>query len=64
MIPFLCDYDSLFRCHTSYVTNYDSQQEEECEEIKAAVDSGYKRRRAGERQERKSVANTKIIAKK
>ena len=21
-----------FRCHTSYVTNYDSQQEEECEE--------------------------------
>ena len=23
---------SIFRCHTSYVTNYDSQQEEECEE--------------------------------
>ena len=23
---------NLFRCHTSYVTNYDSQQEEECEE--------------------------------
>ena len=27
-----CDHSYDKRCHTSYVTNYDSQQEEECEE--------------------------------
>ena len=28
----LCDHSYDKRCHTTYVTNYDSQQEEECEE--------------------------------
>ena len=27
-----CDHSYDKRCHTTYVTNYDSQQEEECEE--------------------------------
>ena len=27
-----CDHSYDKRCHTSYVTRYDSQQEEECEE--------------------------------
>ena len=27
-----CDHSYDRRCHTTYVTNYDSQQEEECEE--------------------------------
>ena len=27
-----CDHSYDRRCHTSYVTNYESQQEEECEE--------------------------------
>ena len=27
-----CDHSYDKRCHTSYVTNYESQQEEECEE--------------------------------
>ena len=30
--PALPVHSPLPRCHTSYVTNYDSQQEEECEE--------------------------------
>merc|ERR1719317_642676 len=27
-----CDHSYDKRCHTTYVTNYESQQEEECEE--------------------------------
>merc|ERR1712180_475792 len=27
-----CDHSYVRRCHTTYVTNYESQQEEECEE--------------------------------
>ena len=27
-----CDHSYDQRCHTSYITNYESQQEEECEE--------------------------------
>ena len=27
-----CDHSYDKRCHTSYITNYESQQEEECEE--------------------------------
>ena len=28
-----CDVSSYRRCHTSYITNYESQQVEECEEL-------------------------------
>ena len=27
-----CDHSYDTRCHTTYVTNYESQQEEECED--------------------------------